>query len=168
MSRAFPVAAVAFVAALAVMPPGARADEPLAPLQYFVGKWMIEGDTTVGGKPTHWRAPYDIVREGGWLVGSATIFGNRIHDYWGWDGVKKDFVRIQLQSDGSRGEIHSPGWKGDTVAWTGEASGSDGDRTPIRTSQTRVSPDSFRVEWASFDGKQWKTYSRELLTRQPR
>jgi hypothetical protein len=89
----------------------------IAPLDFFVGDWHIDGELDLDGKRTKFEARYGIAQEAGsaWLVGTASVMGSTVHDFWGYDPTTKDFIRIQFQSDGSRGEMHSTGWQHDTL-----------------------------------------------------
>ncbi len=148
--------------------PAVRTASRLAPLEFFLGSWQIDGEMEdPSGKPVKFTATYTIKADlgGAWLVGSAVVMGNSVRDFWGYDAASRDFVRIQFQSDGMRGEVHSPGWEGNSMIWSGEATGADGKRMKIRTHQLRLGPDRFRVTWEMHDGTTWKTYSRETLTR---
>jgi hypothetical protein len=152
-------------------PPSTSAGLPhaLEPLAFFVGQWRIEADVTdpSTGKKSHLSALYTIRSDAhdGWLTGSATVGGLVVHEFWGFDPERKDFVRVQINGDGSRGEMHSEGWHGDTIVWTGGALEADGTRSTTRTTQVRHGNDSFHVTWALFDAGQWRPYSDETLTR---
>jgi hypothetical protein len=162
--------AVAFVVLLAgcarpVAPAPLKAP---AGLGFFVGTWELRGEDPSTGKRFEMEYVIRPVLGGAWLEGhgASEALGVEVRDYWGYDGVTGEIVRVILQSDGVLGTVRSRGWQGDTLVLEGDARQKP---APVHVRETirREGPAKFTATWEAEANGKWVTYSVEKLRRLP-
>jgi hypothetical protein len=128
-------------------PPSApKLPEQLSMEKWFVGSWICEG--TQHASPTGPAVKFTdkftfrMALEGSWLTyhidqtqgphrGKRTLIG------WGtWDANAKLHIRRDMNIGGSRVEVTTPGWNGDTLVFTGYMIAGD-EKLPIKHTFTK-------------------------------
>jgi hypothetical protein len=139
----------------------------LAPLEYFVGSWLIEGKDPGSGQAFSLRYHLEPVLGGAWITGHGETPARdlEVRDYWGIDPISGEIVRIIVDSNGTNGSVRSRGWNGDTLILEGEAR-SPGGAFPVRETITRLGPSEFKAVWEAKLEAGWTTYSVERIRRQ--
>lgn len=162
---ALTLAASACGAAASARRPAPKLDAALDPIAFFVGAW--EGQTqNAAGKTATIRWTVVPAVAGKWLEGEARVAAQNVEarDFWGPTGG--GFVRIYLDSDGTRGTLTSSGWQGTTWVWEGEAHGADGSPVKLRETITRLDDDTLHARWEIAGGGDFTPLSEETLRRQ--
>ena len=161
------VATAACATTPAARAPAPRPDGALDAITFFVGAW--EGETrNAAGKTATLRWTVTPAVTGKWLEGQARVESQKIEarDFWGATGG--GFVRIYLDSDGTRGTLTSTGWRGATWVWEGEAFTTDGSTAKLRETIERVDADTMHAVWeVAGEGGAWTQLSEETLHRHP-
>lgn len=150
-------------------PSPASPAEALRPIEYMVGHWhCVSANLDIA---------YNVERELGGAFFAGEVTAHRIaskdaepitaRDSWGFDSVSREFFRAYRGGDGTFGIMRTHGWEGTRLVFLGDAS-SNGERTPLRETIERLSPDRMNARWESRspEGK-WTVYSDELCTRAP-
>jgi hypothetical protein len=163
--RALPLLLVVACATGGTAPrPVPKLDASLDAIGFFVGSW--EGETQqASGKTATIRWTVVPAVAGKWLEGEARVDAMKVEarDFWGPTGG--GYVRIYLDSDGTRGTLTSSGWQGTTWRWEGEAHGADGTPVKLRETITRVDDHTMHAVWEVAAAEAWTRLSEETLRR---
>jgi hypothetical protein len=144
--------------------PAPRLDATLDAIAFFVGAWEGQNRDARGEIATLQWTVAPAVR-GRWLEGQARVPSRNVEarDFWGPSAG--GFVRIYLDSDGTRGTLTSSGWQGRTWIWEGEAHGADGTPVRLRETITRLDDDTMHARWEVAGGGELTLLSEETLRR---
>ena len=159
---------------------GAEAAHPSPPkeleqLQFFDGDWTCEGQEpdTPWSKAHKTKTKVKVKDDlgGFWYSGKVDQDKTGENPYpmeakfhWTYDADQKRFEGGWIDNSGGWAMQSSPGWQGDTMTWTGEAT-LQGHRSAMRDVITRKGDDEFRHAYeAQIDG-QWKAVGEETCRR---
>jgi uncharacterized protein DUF1579 len=103
----------------------------MANLKYFAGTWTCTGDSPAGPfGPAHKTQSTLSLKpdlDGFWYAGMMTEMKTASNPHpvkgmlhLGYDTGEKQFVQVWVDNTGSRSVQMSPGWEGDSIAFTGE------------------------------------------------
>jgi hypothetical protein len=103
----------------------------MANLKYFAGTWKCTGDSPAGPfGPAHKTQSSLTLKsdlDGFWYAGSMAEMKTASNPHpvkgmlhIGYDAGAKQYVQLWIDNFGSRSVEMSPGWEGDTIAFTGE------------------------------------------------
>lgn len=118
--------------ALAQTPSGPPRPAPeMANLKYFVGSWSCSGDAPASPfGPAHKSQSSLTLKsdlDGFWYAGTAAETKTASNKqpvrgvlHMGYDTSAKKYVFLWVDNFGSWATETSPGWQGDTMAWTGD------------------------------------------------
>ena len=162
------------------LPAAAPAEAPRPPreleqLQYFEGDWECEGQEadTPWSKAHKTKTDVKVKSDldGFWYSGKVEQ-GKKDNPqpleakfHWSYDVAQKRFEGGWIDNTGGWAMQSSPGWQGDTLTWTGEAT-LLGVKSGMRDVITRKGADEFHHTYeAQIDG-QWKPVGEETCRRE--
>ena len=121
----------------------------LAQLKYFLGTWHCEGEVPASPMgPAHKSRATVVTRldlDGFWYSGTVREEKTAGHPHAmtgmfheTYDPAKKQFVMLWVDNSGGWSTETSPGWEGDKMAFSGEAT-MGGEKSPVRDTFTKKS-----------------------------
>lgn len=149
--------------------------QELEQLQFFEGDWACEGQEP----ETPWSKAHETKTtvkvksdlDGFWYSGKVEQdkTGDNPHPmegkfHWSYDRAQKRFEGGWIDNSGGWAMQSSPGWQGDSITWTGEAT-LQGHKSAMRDVITKKGSHEFRHTYeAQIDG-QWKPVGEETCRR---
>jgi len=129
--------------------PAPKPAPELAQLKYFLGTWHCEGEVPASPMgPAHKSRATVVTRldlDGFWYSGTVReektaatprAMTGMFHETY--DPGKKQFVMLWVDNYGGWSTETSPGWEGDKIAYSGEAT-MGGEKSPVRDTFTKKS-----------------------------
>lgn len=145
-------------------PPAPPIDPGLAAAEFFVGTWTGENVAADGTRSAlTWTLRPAL--GGTWLAGEARVAGTTIEarDFWGL--AEGGFVRLYVDSQGTRGTMRSTGWSGAAWVWEGDVETATGARVHLRETIDRVDDSTMRARYEQDVEGTWQPRSEETLRR---
>ena len=131
---------------------------------WFAGTWQGRSRAASGKETTlHWAVTPSL--GGTWLEGRARAveLGLEARDFIGPAGT--GYIRVYLDSQGTRVAMLSPGWEGKTLRWEGAIHAPDGTDIKVREAVDRVDDDTLHAVWEIWNEGAWAPMSEETLHR---
>lgn len=136
----------------------AQAKDDLAPpmqsLAFFSGKWHCDGKFS-NGKEISASVSFEPILNGNFLLfkhDDEPPFGYHAWAEWGWEATAKEFVSTIQDLTGDIRLFRSPGWKDQTLVWTG---GNLPDSADQKFVFERVDTTKFRVGYSYKKNGSW-------------
>ncbi|HVN70356.1 MAG TPA: hypothetical protein VMU38_11995 [Candidatus Binatia bacterium] len=107
--------------------------------QMLRGKQRPDTSTTTIGMDGMWMVTQDVAPP----FDQYRTFPINSTSYTGYDPAIKQWIGVEVGSDGSYGIATSPGWQGSTITWTGKnLDGSSGTDVVTKVSDTETTDNS--------------------------
>ncbi|MFT3711256.1 MAG: hypothetical protein QM817_26800 [Archangium sp.] len=130
---------------------------------FFAGSWSGESQFASGQKT---KLVWTVKSCGAdCLSGESAAEALKISAKDQWRREGDQFARDYSDSEGTKGTLHSSGWKDGVWIWEGEIIGGDGSKLMLRETITRLDARTFRAKYESREGDAWVPVSEETMKR---
>lgn len=137
---------------------------PLQPLTFFIGKWNCEGKFS-NGTAISASVSFEPILNGNFLLfkhDDEPPFGYHAWAEWGWEATAKEFVSTIQDLTGGTRLFRSPGWKDQTLVWTG---GKLPDSADQKFVFERIEAGKFRVSYSYKKNGSWAAVDSSVCSR---